>query len=255
MPVGSIVNKITVEVKHSKDGDSNQKSCNIPAPQISLLYNGHVAYTTKVTGADRYEYTRKGQAAKMVVDDFPVTFNGKQVIPLTSKKKTVTYELLSRNIVNDSSFGVRVDYPTNTNNYEGKIKLYWVRVKVDYTPSSYALSMGKVAGGFNGEDYHLKCSINRKSKTSYVPSVTIVSPTGASFKGVEGTGKVVQVNAHTFTWTPDLSKSVTTSKASVELVFEVNVTYPFGGTFKDIVFSSAESLNGVSTTHTAHITD
>ena len=252
LPVGSIINKITVEVKHGKTGESNKTSCNIPAPMISLMYNGHVAYTTKVTGADRYEYTYKGQAAKMVVDDFTITFNGKRTV---SKKKILKYELLSRNVVNDSSFGVRVDYPTNTNTYSGKIKVYWVRIKVDYTPSSYGLSMSKVTGGYNGEDYHLRCSINRKSKTSYVPSVTIVSPTGATFKGVEGTGKVVQVNNHTFTWTPDLSKSVTTSKASVELVFEVNVTFPFGATYQDILFSSAESLYGVSTSHTAHITE
>ena len=58
LPVGAIVNSITVEVKHSKDGASNQKSCNIPAPTVSLMYNGHIAYTTQVSGSrtGRYDY-------------------------------------------------------------------------------------------------------------------------------------------------------------------------------------------------------
>ena len=112
-----------------------------------------------------------------------------------------------------------------------------------------------VSGGYNGEDYHLKVSVNRTSKTDYVPSVTVVSPVGASFKGVEGKGTVVQVDNHNFTWKPALSKSMGTSKASVELVFEVNVTYPTGQTYKDILFECAESLNGVTGSHTAHITD
>ena len=252
LPVGAVVNKVTVEVKHAKDGDSNQKSCNIPAPEVSLMYNGHVAYSTHVSSGERYEYVKKGQAAKMVVDDFPVTFNGKATI---TKKKTIKYEMLSRDVVNSNTFGVRVDYPTNTNNYTGVVKLYWVRVVVDYTLSSFGVSMKKVSGGYNGEDYHLKVSVNRTSKTDYVPSVTIVSPVGATFKGVEGKGIVSQVDNHNFTWKPALSKSMGTSKASVELVFEVNVDYPSGQEYRDILFECAESLNGVTGSHTAHITD
>ena len=250
LPVGSIVNSITVEVKHSKDGSSNQKSCNIPAPTVSLMYNGHVAYSTNVSGATRYDYSKKGQAPKMVVDSFTDTFNGKATV----NKKTVKYTMLSRSVVNDSSFGVRVNYPTNSNEYEGTVKVYWVRVKVNYTTSSFAMSMAKVSGGYNGEEYKLKTSINRTSKTDHIPSVTIVSPTGASFKGASG-GSVTMVDNHIFTWTPSLSSSVATSKASVELTFEVNVTYASGQSSRDIVFECAESLNGASASHTAHITD
>ena len=82
LPVGSIVNSITVEVKHAKDGASNQKSCNIPAPTVSLLYNGHVAYTVHQTGSrtGRYTYEKKGQAPKMVAEAFTDTFNGKATV-------------------------------------------------------------------------------------------------------------------------------------------------------------------------------
>ena len=275
LPLGAIVTNIRVEVRHRKTGESNKKSCNIPAPTISLLYNGHIAYTTKASNGT-FSYSKKAQAPKYDISDASATWNGTdQVeIPITSshmsstlvnalnqagasKKETVKYPLLSRNVVNDNSFGVRVNYPTNTNNYVGKMRVWWVRVSITYTTSAYTLKMGQVTSndtGYNNEDYRVNLLINRTSNTDYVPTVTITTPDGFTFKEAYG-GSVEKISNHIFKWTPNLSSSVGASTSNVHLLFGVSVTYSGGATSYDGTFEATESLNNATVTHTAHITD
>lgn len=273
IPVGATITKITVEYRHTKHGASNKNSCNIPAPTISLL-NGSTVIKTNATvpgvaHAQSFTFSKKGKAPTMVVptDPLPVTFNGSASMTVNNKKVTEKYELPSRNIVNNKNFTVRLNYPTNTNTYEGTLRIYWVRIKVEYVESKFSLSMSKVESivvgvkqdGYNHEEYHLKVSVSRTSKTSYIPKVTIVSPSGFSFKGATSIvirkDTIKQVSTHVIEYTPELSEKIGVSGDSIELVFDVDVSYASGETSADFTFECSENLNNASASHTAHITD
>ena len=219
LPTGAEVSKVTVTYRHRKTG-----SVTIGAPTISLL---------GVSG-----------------------FSGKGVAPsktsMTTSTKSFTGSALTRTVVNSSSFGVKVDYPTNSGTGEGTISLSYVRVTVEYKVPSYTLSM-KGTGGYNHEKYTIQASISNKNLTSYSPSLTLTAPSGFSFESASGSGSYTKVNARTITWNPKLSKSIGT--ATLDMEFDVNVTYPSGSSSYSGTFTLVESLYSGSESFSATITE
>ena len=221
LPTGAEVSKVVVSYRHRKN-KSGSTVCNIPAPTISLV---------GVTG-----------------------FSGKGSAPTTSfvtSTKSWTTSKISRSVVNSSSFGVKIDYPSNTNSYEGTVSLAFVTVKVEYKVPSYSLGLKRVSGGYNGESYTVELSISNKNLTGYNPTCTLSAPVGFSFLDSEGQGVVTSVNSRTLTWNPKLTKKVGTS--SVRLRFNVNVTFPSGVDSYSGSFSVVESLYSGSKGFTAVI--
>jgi len=220
LPTGAEVSKVTVTYRHKKTG-----SCTIGAPTITLL---------GVSG-----------------------FSGKGVAPskttMTTSTKTFTGSALTRTVVNSSSFGVKVDYPTNSGSGEGTISVSYVRVTVEYKVPSYSLSIKKVSGGYNNEKYTIQASISNKNLTSYSPTLTLTAPSGFSFESASGSGSYTKVNARTITWNPKLSKSIGT--ASLDCEFDVNVTYPSGSSSYSGTFTLVESLYSGTENFSATITD
>ena len=231
LPVGAEVKKVKVLYRYRKVAGSDYSSkypkriCNIPAPTISLL---------GVSGQ-----SGKGVSATTTMTTSTKTFN------VAGK--------VSRTQVNSSSFGVKINWPTNTNKYNGYLRVSYVKIEVEYVLSSYGVSVKKVSGGYNGEDYSIELSISNVNRTSFNPSLTLSSPAGFSFKSSSGTGSLVQNSARSFTWDPKLGSNVGTS--SINVVFDVDVTYPSGQSSYSGVFTLSESLNGASNSHTAVITE
>lgn len=231
LPTGAEPTKVIVAYNHLKVAGSDYSSkypkriVNIPAPTITLLgVNG---------------------------------FTGKGVAPtLDWKRSTKTFNVsgkVSRTQINSSNFGVKIDYPTNSNGYNGYMRIGYVTITVEYKTSSYSLSVKKAGGtGYNGEDYTVQLSISNKNKTDYNPSVTLTSPAGFSFKSAKGTGKITQKSVSSFTWNPKLSRKVGTS--SINVVFVPDVTYPSGSDRFTGTFVISESLNGASASLNAVIT-
>lgn len=220
LPTGAEVSKVTVTYRHRKTG-----GCTIGAPTISLL---------GVSG-----------------------FSGKGVAPsktsMTTSTKTFTGSALTRTVVNSSSFGVKVDYPANSGTGEGTISVSYVRVTVEYKVPSYSLSIKKVSGGYNNEKYTIQCSISNTNLTAYSPSLTLTAPSGFSFESASGSGSYTRVNARTITWNPKLTKSVGT--ATLDLEFDVNVTYPTGQSSYTGTFTLVESLYSTTESFSATITE
>ena len=219
LPTGAEVSKVTITYRHRKTG-----SCTIGAPTISLL---------GVSG-----------------------FSGKGVAPsktsMTTSTKSFTGSALTRTVVNSSSFGVKVDYPANSGTGEGTISLSYVRITVEYKVPSYTLSM-KGTGGYNHEKYTIQASISNKNLTSYSPTLTLSAPSGFSFESASGSGSYTKVNARTITWNPKLSKSIGT--ASLDMEFDVNVTYPVGSSSYSGTFTLVESLYSGTESFSATITE
>ena len=218
LPTGAEVTKVTVHYNHRK----NVSGLRVGSPTITLL----------------------GVSGKSV----------KGVAPTTSfKQSSHSFTGLTRTQVNSSSFGVKIDYPSNTSTSEGTLSIGYVRIIVEYKVPSYTVGVKRASGGYNGEEYAVECSISNKNLTSYNPTLTLSAPAGFSYKRAEGTGTATMVNNRTVTWNPNLTSKVGTS--TIRLVFDVNVTYPSGTSSYSGSFSLVESLYGTTGTLTATITD
>ena len=218
LPTGAEVTKVTVHYNHRK----NVSGLRVGSPTITLL----------------------GVSGKSV----------KGVAPTTSfKQSSHSFTGLTRTQVNSSSFGVKIDYPSNTSTSEGTLSIGYVRIIVEYKLPSYTVGVKRASGGYNGEEYAVECSISNKNLTSFNPTLTLSAPAGFSYKRAEGTGTATMVNNRTVTWNPNLTSKVGTS--TIRLVFDVNVTYPSGTSSYSGSFSLVESLYGTTGTLTATITD
>ena len=229
LPVGAEPTKVTVVYRHRKDKgtdwtSSNKRIMNIPAPTVSLV---------GVSG-----FSGKGVAPTTTMTSQTKTFN------VTGK--------LTRAQVNSTGFGAKVDYPTNSNAYNGYMRISYIYITVEYKLSSYSVSVKKVDGGYNGDPYTVQLSISNKNLTSYNPTLTLTTPLGFSFNSANGTGSITSVNSRTFTWNPQLKSSVGTS--SINVVFDTNITFPSGSSSYTGTFTLSESLNGTNNSHTATIT-
>ena len=220
LPTGAEVTKVVVTYRQKKGG-----KCSIGAPTISLLG----------------------------VSGFSATGVAPSKTKLTTSSKTFTGSALTRTIVNSSSFGVKVNYPKNSGTGTGTISLSYVNIKVEYKVPSYSLNITKVSGGYNKEKYNIQCSISNKNLTSYNPTLTLTAPSGFSFTSANGSGTYNRVNNRTITWNPKLTSKVGT--ANINLVFDVNVTYPVGTDTYTGTFTLVESLYSGTKSYTATITE
>ena len=221
LPTGAEVTKVITTYRHKKTG-----GLNIPAPTITLLG----------TGSNTFSVKGSAPTTSMVTHQYNCT---------TSK--------ITRAMVNSSSFGVKINYPANTNSSEGTVSISYIRITVEYKVPSYSLSLKKVKGGYNTEAYVLEASISNTNLTSYNPSLTLTAPTGFNFLSASGRGSCTAVNSRTVVWNPLLDGKTGTS--TIQFTFNVNVTYPVGTDTYTGTFTLVESLYSGTKNFTASITD
>ena len=233
LPTGAEVSKIVITYRHKKTG-----SLSIGAPTISLLGIGG--------------FSSKAVAPKTSMETHTKSFyadgskNNNLISPTTNK--------VTRSTVNSSSFGVKVDYPANTNSSEGTMSISYVRVTVEYKVPSYALTLKKAGGsGYNEESYTVEASISNTNLTSYNPTVTLTAPTGFSFDSFDGTGEYTKVSPTVISWNPKFTSKVPSSTALFK--FDVDVTYPSGQSSYTGTFTLSESLYSSSKSLSATIVD
>jgi len=227
LPLGAEPTKIVVEYRHRKNTGSDYSSkhpkrvVNIPAPTISLL---------GVSG-----------------------FSAKGVAPTTSMKtNTKTFNVkgkITRAQLNSGNFGCRINYPTNTNKWNGYLRVSYVRVRVEYVLSDYTVKVD-ATDGYNQEPFDVTLRISNKNLTRYNPSLTLTTPIGFSYESYEGTGKITKVNNTTYRWEPSVGGS---GSSNVSLRFTPSVTYPSGSDVFTGTFTLSESLNGANATKTISI--
>ena len=219
LPTGAEINNVKITYRHRKTG-----KLNIGAPTISLL---------GVSG-----FSSKGVAPSKTT--------------MTTSTKTFSGSALTRAVVNSSSFGVKVNYPANSNKQTGIISISYITITVDYKVPSYSLNLKKVSGGYNEEGYVLEASISNKNLTNYNPTLTLTCPAGFSLLEATGAGTYTVVNTRTITWNPKLTSK--TGTATIQLKFNVNVTFPQGVDTYTGTFTLVESLYSTLKNFTATIT-
>ena len=221
LPEGAEPTKIITTYRHKKVG-----SLNIPAPTLTLLG----------TGGNTFSVKGSAPTTSMVTHDYNCT---------TAK--------ITRAMVNSSDFGIKIDYPANTNSSEGTLSISYVRVTVEYKVPSYSLTLKKASGGYNEEPYTIQASISNTNLTSYTPTLTITNPNGFEFDSMAGDGTYTLVDSNTITWNPQLTSK--TSSSTSQFTFNTDVTYPTGQTSFTGDFTLTESLYSGSKTLSATIRD
>lgn len=227
LPLGAEPTKIIVEYRHRKNTGSDYSSkypkrvVNIPAPTISLL---------GVSG-----------------------FSGKGVAPTTSMKtNTKTFNVkgkITRAQLNSAGFGCRINYPTNTNKWNGYLRISYVRIKVEYVLSDYTVKVDAV-DGYNNEPFDVTLRVSNKNLTRYNPTLTLTTPIGFTYDKYEGTGKITKVNNTTYRWEPSVGGS---GSSNVTVRFTPSVTYPSGSDVFTGTFTLSESLNGANASKSVSI--
>ena len=216
IPTGAKVNKITVQYKQRKmAGDDGYPM--LPAPKITLAN----------TGLQTLAGTTPNSTAQVCEKVFAVSS-----VPVS-------------NITSDN-FGVVLEYQKNTSEHDGELRVYWVRVIVDYTETVYTITNKVNNGEYNGDVYNISTTVSNVNKTTYTPTVTITAPLGFAFKEVtsnEG-GEFTEVNNRTFTWKPPFTTSKT--NLSLEIAYDTNITFPAGSSSIDVTYTVSESLNGAT---------
>lgn len=227
IPTGAMIESVTVKIKHKKT-QVNNKDCNVQAPTISLM-NGSTVH--KYSTGD--PMSKKAQAPTGTAKESSVTFG-------------MNWDWY---LANRQEFGVKIDYPTNANDYEGKIELYYVQVIVNYKTSAYNITVEHLSGEYNNDPYILSVTIFNKNQTNYDPTITLSAPEGFSLQShSEGDGTFTQVNSRVATFTPKFTPNITSNVVMVE--YNTNITYASGVETYTGDFTAVENLNSTGRTKT-----
>lgn len=230
LPNGALATKVTVKIKHSI-APINNKNCNITAPTITLM-NGNSSM--------RWSQNNKPMSKKLKA---PTT---------TAKEYSVSFgHSWNYNELNSNDFGVKIDYPTNSNDNEGYIRIYYVQIVIEYRTANFTLQTVQSTGEYNGDNYTISITCNNINNTRIAPTVTIDAPLGFSLKEFRGKGKFVTVSARTFTWTPKIGLNV--GSDVITLIFEANVSFSGSSESTTARFNASESIGSHSTSKTVTI--
>ena len=241
VPANAVVKKIVVHYRHSrravcKSGNNDvpcassntDNRCNIPAPTISILNTN---------------LSKKGQAPYAKI-------NNKTYGKLAN---TLTFEnlYLDASVVNSSNFGVKINYPKNSNEQTGYVLLTYLYVDIYYDAPSFTLTAQDASADktYNKSEYHLRVNLSDKNTTRKASNINISVPTGLSYTGFKGNGRITTVGASGLIWVPDMRAS----SASVELVFDVDVSFAQGSGSVSKSFGLTLVATGWTGTHTVTV--
>ena len=234
LPVGAEATKITVKLKHSK-APYNNKDCNVQAPTVSLIDN-----RGKVLKSKKAQAPTNAAVENNIVFDFSVAY--------------VNY-----NVINSNNFGVKVDYPANSNDNEGYVRVYYVEIYVTYKLSKYSLKLNHINGEYNGDTYIMKLDVSNINLTTYDPTLTVTAPSGFSFIGSHLSNGLVNsgyqctvVNPRTLSILVGFGKN--RASRTIILEFASNFTFATGVEYVDRTFNVSESVNGWTASKTVRIT-
>ena len=220
IPSAALVTKVTVQYRHNKIAYGSGV-CSIPAPTVSLV---------GVSGAS--------------VKSVAPYKNGSNVCTHTFNKSFTPAQL------NSNNFGVRIAYGQNTNNKQGYVRLFFVRVIVEYKLPSISLGADTTGSVVTGSDYDYHLTINDANASGYNPNVQITIPSGFNLIESSGNGSITRVSDTLLKWDTKLSPSVRSN--TINIKFSVDIQLVADSTTVNIVAN--ESYGSTSKTQTVTVT-
>lgn len=200
----------------------------IPAPQISLAL------------------IEDAKAVKIFKTITGRTATTKQLTQyIKSLDGTAEFGDISIDEINDSHFGVVINYPANANTNTGSLHLKDVYLEVTFSSVEAEVSTTLVSiDKYKGGEVIIDCSIRNISKTqAYIPDAVITHTRGISFvEKVSGNGEVkseTNAGGGTINWTTLFDSSY---KATIRLKFKIASAGEQKITIKDIVSTAEHSI-------------
>lgn len=228
LPIGSEITSIVVEYAHQKIDYTKDKYPSIAAPTISLVASGIGSEYSSYKGAapsktmTARNNTWDGKYTKEVITDIKsqtAIIGGTQGLQYTTKKVVYEYNLPLYTTVNNAAFGVKINYPANTSTYEGWLQLKYVRITVNYKPSTYSFVVNSTSNVYIGDTVRTAISINNLNKTRYKPNITITLPEHCTLQSYDGIGSLIQNQNGTYTWESGIERNYS-STIYLNLVFD-----------------------------------
>lgn len=218
IPSGARVREIRVLYEQMKLGagnEANVKQPNIGAPTIIL--RGDLPINNA---------TRKGVSP--------------DIIPLSETLVWAEKINLNASYINSANFGVQLRYPANSNDNQGYLRLYNVRIQVSYVEPEFEMSLNKTKGEYNGDEYEITAKFTNKQPTSIIPMVTINVPPGFTLTSYNCKGKFEKRSSAVLIWMPGIYG---VSSDTLTLKFDTNVTFSQGSTVYNAFFDMSEAVN------------
>lgn len=234
LPAGSEITSIIVEYAHQKIDYTQNKYPSIAAPTITLIGSGISSEYSSYSGAaptktmTAKSNTWNGKYTKEVITSMSIK-NQSGIIgqpstqglqnSVTTKKVEYTYNLPVYTTINNAEFGVKINYPANANNYEGWLQLKYIRITVNYKPSTYSFVINSSSNVYVGDVVRTAITINNPNRTRYKPNITITMPENCTLQSYYGTGSLTLNQNGTYKWESLVERSYSTS-VYLELVFD-----------------------------------
>lgn len=186
LPSNAKITSISVHIEHYKTAESAGKYPGISAPKITLLNIDNAS--------------------------------GKGRAPTSSRSLSVNLFKVSPKVadVNSSNFGVKIDYPANSNKNEGSICISHVSITVQYTTPSYSLSIKSLAKNYIVDSIvGFRVTINNLKKLDHNPSIIITIPSTTQLSS--HSGGLSKISNTQYLWNAKLSKKVASSTTDIYL--------------------------------------
>lgn len=178
IPSYAKITKIVVGYSHNKitySSNPNAGHITINAPLITLL--------------NLQGYSTRGYAVPIPYSRFTKTYNAN---PTPAQ-------------VNNSNFGVSIDYPTNTSSNNGAMKIGYCWIEITYTDLNFSINTKTVNNTekYVGDSFDIEINLKNLSKTriDYNSQVNISLPAGLIFESkVSGRGDFNKVDDNNYKW-------------------------------------------------------
>ena len=182
IPSGSNITKITVEYAADYEG-----TLSIGKPSIDIM---------NVSGANK---------------------SGKSLTKNMTKSSVSWTGNFNVNDVNNSMFGVKINFPANTSAGTGYVKVQYIRIIINYTAPNYSVTASKISGEYTDDEFLLKVNVSNVNKTNGDSNVTVNLPVGVTCTGKDsGDGSITQ-SGSVITWKPGLTGKVLTRSILLKL--------------------------------------
>lgn len=224
LPTGAKVTAIKVEYRQRLD-PYNSKYPSINAPTISLL---------NVSG-----YSKKGIAPNKSMTTRTITFTPKKSTDFSASK------------LNNTNFGVRINYPTNGNTNSGYLRISFVRITVTYKAPSFTVAWSIPSSVEQNSTVSTTLKVSNKNLTDYVPTLTVTTPAGFTLKNIPtGDGTWNNVGTRTYTWKPKFTSKKGNINLGLDFDVSVSGTLPVSSTF-----DAVEGLTGATGSKTISVVE
>lgn len=182
IPIGSKINKITVEYAADYEGNIS-----IGKPTLNIL---------KANGKNK-----KGKALTKTMTKSTISWSGKQSIAN----------------INSNNFGVSISFPSNTKSDTGYVKIKYLRIIIDYTIPNYRVTASKVKGNYTNDEFKVKINASNVNKTKGDSTISIQLPAGVNYSGKDsGTGNITN-NGSNLVWKPGLNDKILSQSIVIKL--------------------------------------